>query len=101
MYCCPHPEEPRHLARRLEGWPQTHGLAAILRDAREERAPQDEVGDCFSSSQDEVRGATDMIRTSETPYQGDTHEPRSDDIGRTSPHSHPRSCRSGIFRPNG
>src|SRR3954468_24321431 len=32
MYCRPHPEEPRPLARRLEGWP--HGLpSTILRDA--------------------------------------------------------------------
>jgi cobalt-zinc-cadmium resistance protein CzcA len=29
---CPHPEEPRIFARRLEGWPQAQ--AAILRDAR-------------------------------------------------------------------
>jgi len=32
-------------AMRLEGWPRaTTFRAAILRDAREERAPQDEVG---------------------------------------------------------
>jgi hypothetical protein len=28
-----------------------HGLAAILRDARQERAPQDEVQDIFTNSQ--------------------------------------------------
>ena len=54
MYCSPHPEEPRPLARRLEGWQQAPEFAAILRDAREERAPQDEVRDCFTGSQDEV-----------------------------------------------
>jgi hypothetical protein len=38
------PREHRAGAMRLEGWPQTPVQAAILRDAREERAPQDEVG---------------------------------------------------------
>jgi hypothetical protein len=37
-------------------------------ETREERAPQDEVGDCSSPSQDEVELDADMIRTSETLY---------------------------------
>ena len=32
----------------------THGLAAILRDARKGALPGDEVGDIFTSSQDEA-----------------------------------------------
>jgi hypothetical protein len=35
-------------SRRMDA---AHGLAAILRDAREERAPQDEVQDIFTSSE--------------------------------------------------
>ena len=44
----PHPEElAKQASRRMDA---TQGLAAILRDARKGRAPQDEVGDIFTAS---------------------------------------------------
>src|SRR6266850_6114192 len=44
----PHPEElAKQASRRMDA---TQGLAAILRDARKGRAPQDEVGDIFRAS---------------------------------------------------
>src|SRR5450756_1292106 len=57
----PGPREARpddRLRKRLEGWPQRTEPAAILRDAAQERAaPQDEVGDTFTTSRDEISKA--------------------------------------------
>src|SRR6266403_5568512 len=48
MYLRPHPEElAKQASRRMDA---AQGLAAILRDARKGRAPQDEVGDIFRAS---------------------------------------------------
>src|SRR5476651_441002 len=56
----PHPEERRRSLSsgrasrgpvgRVSKDGHNRGLAAILRDARKERAPQDEVGDIFTAS---------------------------------------------------
>jgi hypothetical protein len=41
-------------SKRLEGWPQRTQSQPFFETPRKMRAPQDEVGDKFTGSQDEV-----------------------------------------------